>query len=140
MTVGLSSTDVREQVLNHFFVVAQSSDVQSVQTLETDTFLRLEGAGLEGIDNAEQISTIYSVQEVLFFFAGHISLCRELVMDTLGKVVSDPWSVLPIKNAKCARSTTEVHLSDRHIEQLGNFESFPNLEVLWLNNNKVTCR
>jgi len=53
------------------------------------------------------------------------------------KVISDPWSVLPIKNAKCARGTSEVHLSDRNIEVLGNFQSFPNLEVLWLNNNKA---
>lgn len=61
-----------------------------------------------------------------------------LLIEMETKVVSDPWSVLPIKNAKCARGTSEVHLSDRNIEVLGNFESFPNLEVLWLNNNKVT--
>ena len=51
--------------------------------------------------------------------------------------ISNPWNILPIKNAKSARNCVEVHLSNQEIEKLGNFESFPNLEVLWLNNNKV---
>lgn len=51
--------------------------------------------------------------------------------------ISNPWNILPIKNAKSARSCAEVHLSNQNIEKLGNFESFPNLEVVWLNNNKV---
>ena len=50
---------------------------------------------------------------------------------------TDPWSILPIKNAKYSKNCTEVHLSDRGYERIANFESFPNLEVLWLNNNKV---
>ncbi len=49
----------------------------------------------------------------------------------------DPWTILPIKNAKYARDLTEVHLSDREIDILENFQDFPNLEVVWLNNNKV---
>lgn len=52
-------------------------------------------------------------------------------------VIGDPWSVLPIKNAKYAKELTEVHLSDRKITQLERFEDFPNLEVVWLNGNKV---
>ena len=51
--------------------------------------------------------------------------------------ISNPWNILPIKNAKSARNCVEAHLSNQEIEKLGNFESFPNLEVLWLNNNKV---
>ena len=50
--------------------------------------------------------------------------------------VSSPWNMLPIKNAKSARNCVEAHLSNQEIVKLGNFESFPNLEVLWLNNNK----
>jgi hypothetical protein len=49
----------------------------------------------------------------------------------------DPWTILPIKNAKYARDLIEVHLSDRDIEELIRFEDFPNLEVVWLNNNKL---
>jgi Leucine Rich repeats (2 copies) len=50
---------------------------------------------------------------------------------------SNPWNILPIKNAKSARNCTEVHLSNQGIEKIRNFESFPNLEVVWLNENKV---
>jgi len=51
--------------------------------------------------------------------------------------IGDPWSILPIKNAKYARDLVEVHLSDRDLDLLDKFEDFPNLEVVWLNNNKV---
>ena len=51
--------------------------------------------------------------------------------------IGNPWSILPIKNAKYARDLTEVHLSDRDLDMLEKFEDFPNLEVIWLNNNKV---
>ena len=48
-----------------------------------------------------------------------------------------PWTVLPIKNNKYAKDLVEVHLSDRHLTGLEKFEDFPNLEVIWLNNNYV---
>ena len=51
--------------------------------------------------------------------------------------VGDPWSVLPVKNAKQARDLVEVHLSDRALDLLERFEDFPNLEVVWLNNNRL---
>lgn len=51
--------------------------------------------------------------------------------------VTNPWSVLPIKNTKYAKSCTELHLSDRGIKKLENFEAFTNVQVLWLNNNKI---
>ena len=52
--------------------------------------------------------------------------------------VGNPWSILPIKNNKYAKDLKEVHLSDRSLTSLTNFEMFPNLEVIWLNNNNVS--
>jgi Leucine-rich repeat (LRR) protein len=51
---------------------------------------------------------------------------------------TSPYSVLPIKNRKYARDLTEVHLSDRRLTSLEQFDEFPNLEVIWLNNNLVS--
>lgn len=51
--------------------------------------------------------------------------------------VGNPWSILPIKNSKYARDLVEVHLSDRMLTRLEQFDAFPNLEVIWLNNNNV---
>ena len=51
--------------------------------------------------------------------------------------IGNPWHILPIKNSKYARDLIEVHLSDRDLDLIERFEDFPNLEVLWLNNNKV---
>ncbi len=58
-------------------------------------------------------------------------------MDFEEEKVGDPWSVLPIQNIKYATECVEVHLSDRHLTSLEKFEDFPNMEVIWLNNNKV---
>ena len=52
--------------------------------------------------------------------------------------IGNPWSILPIKNNKYARDLTEVHLSDRGLNCLEKFDQFPNLEEIWLNNNKLT--
>lgn len=51
--------------------------------------------------------------------------------------IGDPWSILPVKNAKYARDLTEVHLAERDLDRVEHFEDFPNLEVIWLNNNRV---
>ena len=51
--------------------------------------------------------------------------------------IGNPWSILPIKNNKYARDLVEVHLSDRGLVKLEKFEEFPNLEEIWLNNNKL---
>lgn len=51
--------------------------------------------------------------------------------------IGDPWSILPIKNALYAKGCTEVDLSGRNLEGLRNFEFFPNIEVVFLNNNQV---
>ena len=53
------------------------------------------------------------------------------------QVVSNPFDTLRIKNAKYAKECTEVNLSNRQISKIGNFELFPYLEVLVLNNNKL---
>jgi len=55
----------------------------------------------------------------------------------LEAVIGNPWSVLPVKNNKYAKDLVEVHLSDRGLTKLESFENFPNLEVIWLNNNKL---
>ena len=52
--------------------------------------------------------------------------------------VGNPWSILPIKNKKYAKDLVEVHLSDRTLSSLEKFDQFPNLEVIWLNNNSVS--
>ena len=49
----------------------------------------------------------------------------------------DPFDVIPIKNAKQAFECEEIHLGSRNVEKLVQFDKFPNLEVLWLNDNKV---
>jgi len=51
--------------------------------------------------------------------------------------VGNPWSILPIKNKKYAKDLQEVHLSGRGLNSLEKFEEFPNLEVIWLNNNSL---
>ena len=54
--------------------------------------------------------------------------------------IGNPWSILPIKNWKYAQDLDEVHLSDRNLSLLENFHQFPNLEVIWLSNNKVSLQ
>ena len=58
-------------------------------------------------------------------------------MEEIEEKFGDPWTVLPIKNARYARDCTEVHLASRGLVGLQNFGDFPNLEVVWLNQNKV---
>ena len=57
--------------------------------------------------------------------------------ETLTKT-GNPWTVLPIKNAKYARDLTEVHMTDKNLDYLEAFEDFPNLEVVWINKNNVS--
>ena len=60
---------------------------------------------------------------------------EQLTVDTK---IGNPWSILPIKNKKYAKDLVEVHLSERSLNSLTQFEEFPNLEVIWLNNNQVS--
>lgn len=52
-------------------------------------------------------------------------------------VVSKPAEELPVNNAKYILNCTELFLAHKGIQVLGGFDQFVNLEVLWLNNNKV---
>ena len=51
--------------------------------------------------------------------------------------VSDPYAELAVKNAKYVKACTELYLANKGIEEIDGFDRFVNLEVLWLNNNKV---
>lgn len=54
-------------------------------------------------------------------------------------VVSDPLAELVGggRNAKYIKDCEEIYLGGKQIEQLAGFERLVNLEVLWLNNNKL---
>lgn len=54
------------------------------------------------------------------------------------EVLGDPYEVIPIKDRKNARETVEVYLGRRGIHRVIKFEEFPNLEVLWLNDNNLS--
>ena len=53
-----------------------------------------------------------------------------------------PWDVLPPeRSAKMAKNTVEVYTANKNAEGLAwwsEWESFPNLEILWINNNNLT--
>ena len=53
------------------------------------------------------------------------------------EVVGDAYDVIPIKDRKCARETAEIYMGRRGIQKLIKFQDFPNLEVLWLNDNNL---
>lgn len=52
--------------------------------------------------------------------------------------LGDPYEVIAVKDRKNAKETTEVYMGRRGIEKLINFDHFMNLEVIWLNDNKLT--
>ena len=51
--------------------------------------------------------------------------------------LGNPWNYIPIKNNKGAQECTELHMSKQNLHGVTNFEVFPNLECLWLNENKL---
>eukprot|EP00501_MAST-03F_sp_TOSAG23-6_P002147 GSMAST32.ASY1.ANO1.2245.1 assembled CDS len=53
------------------------------------------------------------------------------------EVVSDPHSELAVNNGKYVKNCVELHMARRGITRLRNFEPFTNLEVLWLNDNRI---
>lgn len=53
------------------------------------------------------------------------------------EILGDPYDIVPIKDSKNAKETVEVYLGRRGIQRLIRFEEFPNLEVLWLNDNNL---
>lgn len=70
-------------------------------------------------------------------FQRQIDQTRPLPPEYIGKVVSRPIECLPVVNARLVRGTTELYLGKRGIEILHGFDIFPNLERLWLNDNKL---
>jgi len=51
--------------------------------------------------------------------------------------ISDPYAELAVNNAKYVKACTELYLAKKGIEELGDFDRFVNLEVLWLNDNRL---
>lgn len=56
---------------------------------------------------------------------------------TLELRVSDPYAELPIKNHKYVKNCTELHMANKRIAKIANFDAFVNLEVLWINGNQL---
>ena len=52
-------------------------------------------------------------------------------------VYSEPTAELAVNNAKYIRLCKELYLGKRSIDELRGFERFVNLEVLWINGNKI---
>ena len=52
-------------------------------------------------------------------------------------VAANPFGELAVRNQKYASNCTELHLANRNIGWLQGFDRFVNLEVLWLNDNKL---
>ena len=71
-----------------------------------------------------------------------IEVLEKSLKRTLGlkkdQIPGDPYDVIPVKDRKYAKETVEVYMGRRRIQQLVNFEYFPNLEVVWLNDNNLT--
>lgn len=55
------------------------------------------------------------------------------------EIVGDPYEVIPVKDRKYAKDTVEIYLARRAIDKVIKFDEFPNLEVLWLNDNNLRC-
>ncbi|KAF0699438.1 Aste57867_9980 [Aphanomyces stellatus] len=51
--------------------------------------------------------------------------------------VSEPHKELAVCNEKYVKDCTELVMSYRNIDVIGNFDAFVSLEVLWLNNNNI---
>lgn len=54
-----------------------------------------------------------------------------------GHIVSNPRAELAVDNAKYIKNCTELHLANKSLEFLWGFNRFVNLEVVWLNDNKL---
>ena len=51
---------------------------------------------------------------------------------------ANPYGELPYRSEKIAGLTTELHLANRKITHLVDFEAFVTLDCLWLNHNFLT--
>ena len=52
-------------------------------------------------------------------------------------VEADPMAELAVQNAKYVKNCTELHMASKRIQVIAGFEPFVNLEVLWLNDNRL---
>jgi len=52
-------------------------------------------------------------------------------------VEADPMAELAVQNAKYVKNCTELHMASKRIQVIAGFEPFVNLEVLWLNGNRL---
>ena len=52
---------------------------------------------------------------------------------------ANPYAELSVKNEKYIKACTELYMAKRNITYLANFERFVNIEILWINDNKVEC-
>ena len=54
-------------------------------------------------------------------------------------VLSRPMAELAVVNAMYVKECTELHLANKGITELDGFQPFVNLEVLWINGNRLEC-
>jgi Leucine-rich repeat (LRR) protein len=54
-------------------------------------------------------------------------------------VLSRPTAELAVVSAKYVKECTELHLANKGITELDGFQPFVNLEVLWINGNRLEC-
>jgi len=55
----------------------------------------------------------------------------------MSTVYSNPRAELAVDNAKYVKNCTDMYLGKKSIEAITGFEKFVNLEVLWINGNKL---
>jgi len=53
-------------------------------------------------------------------------------------VFADPYAELPFRSDKYAGNCVEMHLGDKGLTDLRDFNAFKSMSVLWINNNKLT--
>ena len=58
-------------------------------------------------------------------------------MSSAAGVVGNPRDALAVKNYKYVKESVEIFLADRGITELRGFEPFVNIEVLWLQGNRL---
>jgi hypothetical protein len=58
-------------------------------------------------------------------------------MSSAAGVFGNPRDALAVKNYKYVKESVEIFLADRGITELRGFEPFVNIEVLWLQGNRL---
>jgi Leucine-rich repeat (LRR) protein len=61
-----------------------------------------------------------------------------ILMPDLSEFVLDPWVAIPIQTEKGAKESVEIFLANRGGNKISDqFSRFPNVEVVWLNSNRL---